>query len=844
MPDILRFTKDQGRYTAVRLVRDNVEIAVAYGILTGRSPSKGTLASILDTLACGYLSPKLLREFIGKYNTGTTEFTLNDPNEIKFEFRVREKYSGEFKAYTNFAEAIEEAKKLEQGIINWDDTRGLCCLDVDIPGPINVDRAAKALRNLNPVPRYCWLSKSAGIHAIYIAANGLFADEIAAIASYNLRLLLPDAAYEIKKDSAAPPKDYETHQQTQALFNLCTGGNTSERDEWLRARNLEIGGEYEHTHCPFHPSDRGNGKPVKVRGDYIYCCYCAQRHPPGTAPYWRLCGSTSNLFHVIVDNFTHWGQARYICRELSSDEKIGKLLYSAALKLKHGNDPRIQSVFSAGEPLGLLRKEGYWTTYSGEAYKSDKASAILASLPAAHTVIDGEPRVDKVRTEMLAQTADLTKLGYPPLINVWGFHVTQFQQLPENKIYVLQRSTIYRDRDDIAPKYRDSSSRMEINRAWEVIEKAFPSIDRNAIRLLIAAKGCSEHKAGLPPMVFFTGPTGSGKTVSVKLASAICGDSVRTVQHANTQERIRQGLMEAKKQGSFCFFDEFLKAAKNGAKQDADKAMEIVLGFTPDSVSHALYIGPVALGELPVIVFADTDIPAVLDSHAQVGRRIHHVPYFGEHNWERTSASFGQAENLRFFGAEFAEAADSILSDVCDEFFPAGSISTDFADVANRLGFRKLRDSDIARERGECIRRFYQEVCKLPAISGSDLARWGNAGWKRLDFNLESEVADLWNRLKDSGSNDCSRCIAECSLQKLLNTKSAVRFETRSHGNLLVVRFKAVGQEIYNENLELESEQSSVNGSGDSISVQPQETRSEDLPSRSINAINECGIFG
>jgi hypothetical protein len=828
---------------------------ITHGLLRDRAVSERTIANIVSALAHPLVTTDFVRQAISEFQTGRIIFDLVENTEAANKpFRVYHTLtSTEYTEYGTFQEAIQAAPKT--GIIRWDDVQSVCCLDIDNCAQYGDSLLSRLLRNLCPAPAYYWRSKSGGIHCIYAQLDGIPADESAAIAGFYLQSRsLHLARIEIKKDTAAPPGEYVCQTQTagKATLGDAEGNTVLGRDAWLADRDFIIGQDYEHSRCPFNPSNKGNGKPVKVRGNYVYCAYCAERNPPGKASYAKLTNTKSqNLLSLCVNNFTHWGHARYILREVAENEKIGRLLYAAMLRQKWGDDPRIAGVFTASEPIGLLRKEGYWTTTEGESIRLDKGSSLLASLPVCQYVDDGKIKVDRVRHEMLTQSIDLTKIGYPPLVTVWGIQLTQFQQLPENKIYVLQHSASLRGPscELRRPKYLLPDARLSSDDAWTEIERAFPGIERNAVRLLIAAKACSEHRSGLPPMVFLTGPTGSGKSATIEVASAICGDSVGVVQYANTTERLRQGLMDSKKQGGFAFFDEYIKGASR-EKQSAVKAMEIVLGFTPNSMSHALYVGHVSLGELPVCVWADTAIPPKLEGHAQIGRRIYHVPFYGEQDWEKTLANAGIREPklLRVNGSEdIIHAANSILSEVIDEYFPLGSDATDFATVAESLGYRKLRDSDIARERNEIIAQFFRAICNATPISGIELARWGNAGWKRIETGREDcELTQLWQHLSD-GDKPTSSIIEECSLQKLLHLRCAARFECRSHGRMLVVRFRSVGitPEVYNGDLlELEPRQSSIDGPGNSERVQPETRGSEEISSASVNAVNECSIFG
>src|SRR6185312_3621995 len=323
------------------------------------------------------------------------------------------------------------------------------------------------------------------------------------------------------------------------------------------------------------------------------------------------------------------------------------------------------------------------------------------------------------------------------LTRCFGVQITQMQDLPANRIFTTIRG-------ENAPEYLPPHRRMEEHKAWDYLEGFFPGVNRGLIELLIAAKGCAEYRAGLPPIVFLTGPTGAGKTQSVYLAAAICGDRSSSVKFSRQDDRVKDGVAKAKQRWSFAFFDEFLKGARREGIP-VDQAMELVLDLDPETMSHELYVGQVALGELPACVWADTAMPPEVAGPSQIARRMHLVQLREGRDWRIS------AKDLRHQGQEACRAADSILSAIMDRRFPPGP-ATDFADVARDLGFKPLKDDTTAVDKERWICTLFDLVCAAPAITGAAARRVrGEPGWKAIDPSGSGDLAEAWAVLRDAG---------------------------------------------------------------------------------------------
>jgi hypothetical protein len=772
----------------------------------------------------------------------------------KVDYRTRNIAGKTVETFATFGEALQGPGE----VIEWDGRAATCALDLDFHGgeaPPSHDLRMHATR-LAPQPSTYWITRSGGLRCIYHACEAFDAEELAACAAIPLSLAYPDATIELLSRTRKPPGEVFSCVQTTQIplsFGTRLTAESSSISTWLIERGFTIGERYPHSQCPKNPSERarGNSNPVVVRDDRIHCYICEADGRGGHWSFAALAGEREQTqFKMCVDNLTHWGHARFIVEQVIQNPKIAKTVYRAALRMRHGDDPRIPCIFTVGEPVGLLRFDGHWGTSEGEPLGLTVASRTLSSLPAAQRVEEGEVRVCADKVELMSQGIDLAKMGYPALVVVWGAQVTRHQTPPPNRVFVRLNSPALRNdaMSDRRPVYLAPGARMLEEDAWQTIERAYPGANRKAIELLIVAKGCAEHRAGLTPMLFFTGPTGAGKTGSVSLAAAICGDSVGTVPFTPNVERLRAGLFTAKKCGTFAMFDEFLKGA-SGSKASPVEAMETALTFTENSLSHVLYVGPVPLGDLPVCIWGDTAVPPELQSHAQLGRRIHHVSFTDEMSWEEPLRISGiiKPESLRVNGTrEYLDAANSILSYIIDRHFPAPG-PTDFAEVAVSLGVRKLRDSDLSHERDRAIVQFFALVCAADPMSGPEKVRFHESGWKVVERTRDCTLTQAWKLIADIGAWE-SRALAESDLRKVLGLTHRAKFVARPCGPVnLAVRFigtdcTRVNEELKNAKVELEPGQSGVDGSGDTVRGELETSWWESIPPALLNPPHERGV--
>ena len=743
--------------------------------------------------------------YVDAFQRGTDdEFPVGRVVErAKVMLRGRFCQAGSARACDNFGHALGVLDYEEpEPLIYWEGTEQLAMLDVDYHDRKYEDRPTLpqlyALAELvRPRPRWLWSTHGRGLRLVYENREPFTAGELAAIGAVFLSEREPSATCEIKTVTRHPGYIVDgrscgqVKEQQQDVDISAVRAWIGERETnsesvetWLQEKGLEKGKRYEHSSCPVRPDEASHGSPVVVRDEGVYCHSCAGRgirlghRAPGWFPFSYLCGGTlPSTLGCAARSGTHWAHAKFILAECTSvTESIGKLAYSGLVRAVRGVSTDVAPNF--------IRFERRWCTEQGETYTRD-VRPILYKLPACQ-LPDGTP--DMERVARFDQPIDLAEYGYPSLSPIWGCRIyghflpthdpSQINIVLPTKAYANEQNAQFR------PKYQKGPR--DVEAAWKVIEEACPNINRDAITLLVAARGCAEGDISMPPMVFISGPTSSAKSSSVVVAAAICGDRNSSVVWTNNVERVRQSVKDAKDEGTFVTFNEVLKEGKRSGGSLV-QTMDFILNLTADSRSHKLYVGSVSLGGVPVCVWTDTDVPYEIKQDAQLARRLVHIHLAAQVDWRSSLKASGvnQVHLLRF-DSRRADACNVILSDVIDRFFREPKT---FEEIANELGFRTLAESTEAMESRDTLMALFRAVCAAPALSGADARRWSSRGWKLVESDGSSELDDLWRQVSDEHFTSSRRC-SEVDWAKMIGAKVPVEFEIRSHGqHRVAIRF-------------------------------------------------------
>lgn len=708
------------------------------------------------------------------------------------EFRVRGIASGggTVAVYNRFDSALEAAGPT--GVVEWDDTAYYCVLDLDFAdgqSPHCNDLIASAA-TLLPTPQQYWISRSCGLHAVYLALDPFTAVELASVAAYQLQRRYPEATIEFLSRTRGVPVDAQAVQCTanasmHGANPLLMRHDSVDAAQYLADCNFEIGQRYSHDLCPVnpHPRAQSNSPPVCVRAEGVQCYICEAdgvyrgSTNPGYFPYHALLGTRhETVLASCVNSYTHWGHAQYVMQSTIRDPFHGRTLYSALLKARHGEDTRLPSVFTAGEPYGIVRHDGFWADYTGTPLVIEADSALIHSLPHAS---------DSVAAAWLVQSVDLTPGGYPAIHPVRGIALSQNQPSVSRRILSVIASDL---QPATRPSYAPVVRRADVESSWQLIEKVFPGVNRSLVTLLIVGAGCVEQRAGLPPMLFLRGPTGVGKTSHVELAAAMIGDAVSLVRYNRDMDRYYNGIMRAKQAGRFVLFDEFFKTAGQ-ANTDAMTAMETLLSFNESSSMYMIHVGSIPMGALPFFIWTDTTIPQEVLTHAQIGRRVHTCRLHHSLAWNLTLPEYGlhRIGALRELGRDYVVACDAIVSDCMDRYFTGPA--TEFACVAETLGFERLQDNDAMTDRTDMIRALYSAWQNAPPITEPNaLKRWSKAGYKLCDGALRVAFEALQTQ-EELGGAKCYM-LDQTVLQTALRLDAAYKCErSREHGRHFAIRF-------------------------------------------------------
>ncbi len=248
-------------------------------------------------------------------------------------------------------------------------------------------------------------------------------------------------------------------------------------------------------------------------------------------------------------------------------------------------------------------------------------------------------------------------------------------------------------------------------------------------------------------------------------------------------ERFRQALKVGVDNGAFVTVNEILKDADRQGST-AIQALDVFLNVTPHSVTHVMYVGPSALGCLPVIVCTELAVPQKLRDDRQLARRFVYLQLDEEHQeWRKNAIDSGlmDIQNFRvFMEGRGAAACDAIVSDVIDRFF---DIPRTFDDIAQTLGFCRLIDSPDFDNPEDDLREFYKEY---------ELSPQDEKGYRYVDRNSETPLSEVWERLNNGNDEELwytSRRADECDWKKVLGKDKVIKFTHKKRKTKLLFKF-------------------------------------------------------
>lgn len=690
-------------------------------------------------------------------------------------------------------------------LIAWGNRAYDCCaVDLDWHGmksPYSEQILLDFVSSVTPAPFAGWQTRNGGLRLVYFGPDAeLFASvgAVRAAARFPQGLTGVELKAETRHPGKATVRYNDDSNDLASLWpkNECDDVLVDQEawQEWLAERGLSLG-RYSHDFCLIDPEHESRApSPVEVRPSGIMCHSCGGRTGRGWMSAQQLMRDESTFAQTtplasMVRNFTHYEHAEHVLREyvpvILVDTEIMKTYYRALLISLHGNDdPRIADAF---RPRDLIRFNGYWGTPTCERRDAAKIRTTISNLPACRS-IEGEVFVEKV--EAFSESLDLANLGYPAIYPVFGHRIGTFHPCESKTPRIVVPSAVRK----VKPCYLSPAKRMSREDAWRVLRDVYPGIDADLIEMLVYCRGIVERGcASLHPKFLFDGVSGSGKTSHPHIAAAICGDRCTDVVAVTDDERIGQKIHEAMRVGSFATIDEVVKSAKK-ARVDPRTFLTFILNLSPESSVHALYIGQIRFGWLPIICLTDTDYPEEVLADEQLGRRLIYRHLGTERlAWETSTRKAGLLHwaDPRSAGGDVQSACDAILSHVIDEYFT--SEPPDLIDVVERKGFRFLNADGHAERRKLLLRDLFNA---WSSFITPEAYKTDDQGWKTFDANDSGDLARLWSRVHDEGNPTSWARMNERSWAQATGHPRPLRGEVEPmrRGNSNVVRLRFLEQ--------------------------------------------------
>jgi hypothetical protein len=720
----------------------------------------------------------------------------------------------------------------------------LAALDVDwhrsASSPPPADWWYDALVSDSPVrPSLYWRTHGGGLRAIFLPCFPLGATRIAALfAAWNLHerygpRQAPFAGItgiELKTDTRHPayPRTGDGAKcgpvrrgggsdVLRAMWSLLDG-ETDEPDEdavadWLRERGMEFGKRYPHSRCPIKPSNKENRDPVIVLDGGIYCHACDSEGRGFRS--WRSLLSVRpgarrrNVVFDMVKHVTHWTHAKHILRAewpylFSLAPDVAQLAYQSLLLLRHcpgvkegrvrntkhsrGVCRWIKGVFS---DIPMVRGRDRWLNSAdlSTVYTGRPLEWLFNSIPAAKYVDPetGETKLSCRKYGILLSGIDLSPHGYPPVLPligidlrgkeyVWNLRAGIVADVDRGAVRVVveAKEAPFRERT------KDCLPEDEVRRE---LERQFPGLNYNFLKLLIAAKGYSQRQPDLPPFIFVHGVTRSGKNATVDLAAEIACDRVYTPAGTPKDgDEFMRFVGKACDAYGYLFIDEVTK----DTRFTPDDLQARILAIRGGGQFRELQTGPRTFGLIPAVVLADVHQPPIFRESAQLASRVVTVS-LGDGangiNWRETCDT-GDIRGWRAGGfGKNALIADSLVTIVLRDVM---SKHETFPAAAAALGFPLMRDADDGIDRYAGHRELFKVVCGLPAKPVP--ARWSGPGWHVCRMNdssplfpaLQAACPDLANpqRLK------------EVPWKHIIGCDREIRCDVDRHGQHLAIRFR------------------------------------------------------
>ena len=588
-----------------------------------------------------------------------------------------------------------------------------------------------------------------------------------------------------------------------AVFEFQAIGPLSpeQRAEALARLGLADAQRYDHDRCPIDPGAASVAQDCVVIVDGgVYCHRCASHGvtaqpglTPGFLPFRTVVGGAPTELDRLVTGRVHWIHVRLVLLHTSPhlSEPILRRAYQLSLESRYGgDDPRIRGVFN--DDLNVVLGALGWldsTNLEPTIICDDLASSLPHVLELQAGDEDSGPKtvVNKARRARVKHRAPEY---YRPIRRVIGIAFGDDGVIP-----VMAPPS---------PRYAIEVLRNPLGEAeaFARIVRAFPDLSQECLRAAQAAAICGEVRRGQPPMLVCTGPSGSGKEQTIRLAASFMGDDILKLSRAADSEKFFRQIGSAVADGK-----RFLVIDELGKDRELDAVVTNILTLSGTVDWRRLYRNGSTSSPLraalffPCVVFPERfcDSPEV-DRRVRQVRLPRRVP-----NWANTSG--GDTAAWRDRNADNAHAANSFLTHVFDfcrrnEFL--------FERVADELSLGRVSDGAIGAD-PELLQRLYRHVRgedgERRMIAGE--SGFKGRGWCDLDAPVAQDI--LRSSFPPSQTQaraertDVRQFLSAPDWNAVLEIEApAIQCRVRGH-NKFGLRFESAGvmrgREVVNEDL-------------------------------------------
>ena len=661
-------------------------------------------------------------------------------------------------------------------LLSWAvDRFGIVDVDWHATEPPPSNQLVALVSDVNPAPAAWWFSKSGGLHLLYAEQDSISGILWASAAAIDCAQRFPtaDKVEVLTKTRRAgnPVPSVQEAGTALSAWRSVVSGELEGVEEWLEEHGMQMGGRYTHDYCLINPDDKSTNPSVQVLEDGIHCFRCGFRGWGGILAVDEITG----MIWDMAKNWCWYAQVGKILHDQYGERVTPRVLrdaYQCLLSIMHKpDDPRIK--------LAMLDTEVYRVSGGNWVGKDLKLITAQTMKDTYHKSFPGPMRYDD-DGERLPDDVEVKAnyLGTPSLRGIPDLLFVRGARIFGQHLDYPDGGSVYRVNGGSTSRYpfvyRDD--RPSIDELRKQLDSYFPNIDFKYLMLCLAARGFAESIPGMPPIILAFGNSGSGKTTTPMIASALCDESTSFVPVIEDEGRWSESFGEKSRESSFVILDEVLKMQKPAVLR------ERLIALRREYSYRALYVGPVTRKMDNAVICTGITIPQELLESEQLGRRavaIHLQQR--ELNWHKKNC--GMLLQQWRDDQERALLADNLVSYVIDEYF---SEPRDFVtDIAGDIGVPTLREYAASGEGmnfPKVLHRFFELLVAAPATKKGK-------GWREIKRGQSGELAELWDLLVDPDCFWKSEKLVEKPLGQLLNLEYPVYFDNQGSGNRVFLRF-------------------------------------------------------